>query len=297
MKRSSRFFMLSAVTFLLVMVCVSGCRLLNDETNTPKRQLPQYNFELGIMPTYGSIKDLSCFDGASDQLLTKVSKWEKEYLNKHSEQVPLTKRVQSAKNWHSSVTGEYDIITDVRSRKLEAILANLVHVVEQHTPALDHPEYKVFLVRHKEGKYINAFTPGGGYLYFTTDLYSFTKNDDERAYILAHEIAHNLFGDCANHTRREEISDRVFGDWSDKVLQVWETAVNPIEKHGELLCDISSAFSCYHASYNPEAGLYIYHRFNELPEDTSATRFLSSHPLNDIRLACLNNYLFRSRVK
>lgn len=267
---------------------------------SPKQRLTLRNLYLGILPTPATIKDVSCYDGFTGQVLNQINHLEEKTIRYHAPSVSNDKTLTRALHCHEIIMAEFSPITDKRSKKLQSILDNLLNVVRQELPKTKETPYTISLIKSNKGRYINAFTTSSGYIYMTTDLYQFCRNDAELAYILAHEIAHNLLGHCTDHDRRKQIATNTLGNkWGKRLVGLYEAILSPIGKSDELACDLSAAYITYTTGlYDPEAGLYLYQRFNEqLGSDKSITRMLSSHPHSQHRMACLGNYLFEAKVR
>ncbi len=88
-------------------------------------------------------------------------------------------------NLAKKIEKEFKIIKDSRQlRRLNKILARLLKVQER--------KGTVFYIDIIDNKEINAFTIPGGHIYVFKGLLEFVENDDELAYVLAHEIAHQV---------------------------------------------------------------------------------------------------------
>lgn len=282
---------------LFAFLLLFGCQ------KAPKQQaptLPPMDLYYGLIPDHQLLADdVACMDGLTGQLLARLNFFEEQALSRHTA-ISTKEEIRLAADNHHYVAEKYDIITDDRAENLQHILDQLVEVLYQELPHVNHPNYQVFLIKTKEGVYNNAFTTGGGFVYFSTDLYAFCKSDAERAFILGHEIGHVLMGHCVSYEKRQSIATTWLGDkWGEMVGDVWDSAMSPIEKSDETICDLISVYATYFAGYNPEAGLYVYRRFNqELPPDNNgALRYLSSHPHNTSRVSCVGHYLFEAKAR
>ena len=68
--------------------------------------------------------------------------------------------------------------------KVEEILQRIVKNVSRNDVS-----YRISILKSEE---INAFATLGGYLYITTGLLNFVDSYDELAFIIGHEVAHEL---------------------------------------------------------------------------------------------------------
>ncbi len=87
------------------------------------------------------------------------------------------------------------LVTDERSRKVNAIVGKLIAVTGQD------PKAWVVRVLDTEPPTNNAFVVGGQYVYVFTGFLAAAQSDDEIAFVLGHELGHSY---CFKHSERQE---------------------------------------------------------------------------------------------
>ena len=88
-------------------------------------------------------------------------------------------------------TGDFEstkayLVTDTRSGKLNALVDRLLRSMGQE------PGKWVVRLLDTDPKTVNAFATGGKYVYVFTGLLENAQSDDELAFVLSHELGHNL---------------------------------------------------------------------------------------------------------
>lgn len=284
--------LITVASTVLILLCSASCVFEAPAPEKPK--LPPYQFKYGLYP---QVENLACYDGLLSEGIAKISTWEEKLLREYAGKIAPSKQTKRALQLHDEILNDFEVIENERTEQLRNILDGLVGVIRQYDPS-GNTEYYLFLVRSKNGRrIINAFTTGS-YIYVTEGLLSFAQTDAELAHVIGHELGHSLNGHCANHILRESIAHKVFGEkYADQSAYIYEQIIRPCNQVQELECDLSSAFLCYHAGYDPEAGLHLYRRFEQLGYERSVLRLLQSHPMPPKRLACLNSYLFDARAR
>lgn len=279
--------------FSIFIICCGlfSCIPLGQE-NTPPPITPRDTY-LGAMPNLNEVSDLACSDGNVGRFFKWLNKAEEGLINRFGEHYSMSEQADIARQFHGAVRRNFKIIEDERSENLRRILADLVAVIERdvNTP---QPDYEIFLIRSREdGTYMNAFTPCGGNIYFSEFLYEFCRNDAERAFIVGHELGHNLLEHSKQGFQRESILKNTVGvDWSEPLGIVWDLLTIPLDATDETAADLSSVHLCQHAGYDPDFGRSLYYRMEQYqPSDRSMIRYASTHVHFDTRRACIANYL------
>ncbi len=95
------------------------------------------------------------------------------------------KEFQIGLNLAKAIEKQFKIIKNpTELKRLNSILKRLSKVQERKT--------MIFYIDIIDKKEINAFTIPGGHIYVFSGLLDFVKDEDELAYVLAHEIAHQV---------------------------------------------------------------------------------------------------------
>ena len=150
-------------------------------------------------------------------------------------------------------------------------------------------QYKFFLV---EDDSLNAFTTPGGNIYFHTGLMKRLENDDQIAFVIAHEIGHcaarhvakkyqaalgyDLIGSIILGYVTEEGSARSIASLSSSVLS--SLVFSAYSRKDENQADVLGVKYAYLAGYDPEEGAKTFYILREHAKGSTKTHLLSSHP-------------------
>jgi len=119
-------------------------------------------------------------------------------------------------------------------------------------------DYKFIAVEGKMKQYYNAFSAPGGYICISKDLCK-DLNENELAFIIAHEMVHTDNADYLVHINMEkalEDQDKVMIKTGySKVSIDIEALMKSYGRKKEYAADAYGALYLYRAGYNPEAGL------------------------------------------
>lgn len=155
----------------------------------------------------------------------------------------------------------------------------------------------------------NAFSLPGGYVYITTGLLPLLQNEDELAYILAHEIIHTK---NRHHVRQLDkgimpdvvaipgnlltTADRRLGCLVNAPINEYEAII--FHSYGnkfEYEADIESVKLLAKAGYNPNAMGNVLNRITKVidlePEQLKEKSFFAAHPATEDRLRKISKTL------
>jgi len=188
--------------------------------------------------------------------------------------------VQTAEDQHrqiAALTRSKGIPLDPPSAQLER-----VQQVFRRLVAVAHRQELPWQVHLIEDPTVNAFTPGGGYVYVFTGLFGTNGlivdgSDDELAAVLAHEISHVTMMHMAIARTDQTI-------WSRSLKDPYFHAAFSTEQEGE--ADRLSVLYMALAGYDPQASARVWERADQrLGSDPRKFAYLQDHPLNAQRLA------------
>jgi predicted Zn-dependent protease len=165
-------------------------------------------------------------------------------------------------------------------------------IVDRITRA-SHNKNARFTVRLYKQKEPNAFSIGGQYIYVTSGLLQYVKQDkDQLAGILGHEMSHDFLG----HLERKETVDvwkdlavaLVSGNGEKKTVQTAAGLTANIftlkySRAYEKEADIFGAVYAYRAGFDPQ-GMVRFFEDQSRRGIPSALNFLSTHPADPIRV-------------
>ena len=115
---------------------------------------------------------------------------------------------------------------------------------------------------------INAFSMAGGNIWITSSLLKYVDNDDQLAFVIAHEIAHE---DRKHNMRRIQLLFRAkqYGgsDAEYFAMIAQNLATMPFEKYQEYEADESGVIWMKQAGYNAQAALDFFTKLSNLDPD------------------------------
>lgn len=162
-------------------------------------------------------------------------------------------------------------------------------------PQYNYP-FKFYLVHEVRP---NAFSTPGGNIYVTDALLYFTKNSEELAGTLCHEVAHTIHHDSmALIEKQRKIAERevgaavILGPTRAHLLAIFLIGtLNSLgySRDAEERADLTGADLCTEAGYNPWGLVWLFQDFQnanvgQIPE------LLSDHPNNQHRIDALEEH-------
>lgn len=233
--------------------------------------------------------DLSCIALADNQransIANRVDSIYEMYVSNLDVSVTLEDEIEFGNKHHEELLRGSQILENADSRHLESILAQLVKKI----PDPRGFTYKVFLIDSKE---INSWTSGGR-IYFTTGMLAFTRNDDEIAGILGHEIYHNELGHINKKLKVEKAAIQRYGNQKGGIITaINNIATTPFGKKDEGNCDLHGIDIITAAGFNPCNVIELWKRMGAKEDAYDPyANFLRSHPYASVRATCIQHHL------
>ena len=206
-----------------------------------------------------------------------------------------------------SANASFEAIERVRQRVMPAARRVCARYFSSDCPtAFSTMKVRVF----PQDETINAFAAIDGTLGFYGGFVRLTGNDDELAAVMAHEVAHILFGHNTKAAQNEDMGmlsgallglavmgatgvyNEGMGDMTESFMKAGAAAGRIIySPEMELEADHFAVFILAEAGYDPEKGGKVFVRMSKtLQGDQQAGRrsfvsYFNTHPANDYRLA------------
>lgn len=158
--------------------------------------------------------------------------------------------------------------------------------------------YKVTII--KNDTTVNAFATPGGYIYVYTGLLKYLDNEASLAAILAHEMAH---ADLRHSTNRmttqygvEFILNAVFGTDQSFIQQLGTSLFTNLyflknSRDDEYQADEYSFKYLQSTIWYPGAAKFFFEKANSNKNESFLATMLSTHPLDQDRIAALNKLI------
>lgn len=136
----------------------------------------------------------------------------------------------------------------------------------------------------------NAATDGKT-IYFTDTLWNAFNSDDQRAFVIGHELSHIKLGHIKQTTYRRAalgvLSKLVFKKGDPRLQQVEDIGLSLIDlkfsRKMEYAADDTGMQIMTNAKYNPKAAMEAFEILNK-HETSGSPEFLRSHPLSGSRI-------------
>lgn len=202
--------------------------------------------------------------------------------------------------------GSIDPITDTE-------ISNYVAKIGQHLVAHSAGPARRFEFIVLDDSEENAFSIGGGKVYVNLGLLQAAESEDELAAVIAHEIAHDLFGHSPKTITRQLFwmkgvrkvkSEKEVEDALMSLIEAYEKnlfasigeSLLGWSRNDELQADKAGFYNMYKAGYNPEAMKNVFRRFLEHAKESSGENYTSeylftllfgSHPPSSQRVTAL----------
>ncbi len=179
--------------------------------------------------------------------------------------------------------------------------AKVVTILKGIMSANDIPLTQVKDVRVIAGEELNAMTDGKT-IYFTKGLFDTLQTEDQRAFVIGHELAHILEGHVASATKR-----RVGAVLLNEILltRLWRPSggvskvAQTLAKNGIVLADKrfsrgdeyeadSTAIELLsNTQHDPKAALEVFEIFEAEMGSGGSPEFMRTHPMNKSRIDAL----------
>ena len=180
-------------------------------------------------------------------------------------------------------------LTSTGKEKVEIIGNNISNYVKRKAIG-----YK-FNVMKDEIK--NAFSMAGGNIWITSGLLNLVENDDELAFVIAHEMAHE---DKKHNMKRIQMIYRAYQFGGEDAAQLASIVQNllmtPFEKYQEFEADEYGAYLLRHAGYNTNGAITFFNKLASLEKETSEDEIgylFRTHPYTKDRIKRLKDYIIK----
>lgn len=146
--------------------------------------------------------------------------------------------------------------------------------------------YRYKIVNNNE---VNAFTIAGGMIYIHTGLLDFVKTEDELAFVIAHEIAHNELKHCVKKIQHGVNASKINPLLGSIVQYAYSVYHLPFSKDEEYEADKFGVKLAIQAGYSKKGAIDFFGKLFELEKKYQNSSknplndFISTHPYADQR--------------
>lgn len=142
---------------------------------------------------------------------------------------------------------------------------------------------------------VNAFSLAGGNIWVTSGLLNAVENDDELAFVIAHEISHE---DRKHNMRRVQILFRAKefgGEEAEYFAMIAQNlATMPFAKYQEFEADEWGAYLMHKAGYDTKGAIDFFNKLAQISGDEGEKDLgyiFRTHPYTKDRISNLNKYI------
>lgn len=166
--------------------------------------------------------------------------------------------------------------TKERKFNLKKIFNNIMKYVERKE--IDY-NYKVV-----ETDEVNAYAIAGGNMYINTGILDFLNDENEIAFVIAHEISHNELRHCIKRVQYAVLASSVDPSFGQIVQAAYSIYSMPFSKYDEFDADENGVSLMLKAGYNKTGAVSFFEKLEELEkaygidQRDALNDFISSHP-------------------
>jgi len=142
---------------------------------------------------------------------------------------------------------------------------------------------------------INAYSMAGGNIWVTTALLNMVENEDELAFVIAHEIAHE---DKKHNMRRVQLifrAKQIGGEPAEFFAMVAQNlATLPFAKYQEFEADEWGAYLMHKAGYDKKGAIDFFKKLAKLGDEKGEKDLgyiFRTHPYTNDRIKILEKYI------
>ena len=162
----------------------------------------------------------------------------------------------------------------------------LTEIVASLIASSRHPDTykKPAVILLEEPDKINAFAAPGGFVFITTGMLNFIENEDELAFVIAHEIAHIELDHGLNAIKQNEgskIFNQATSDGAGAFFDAFQSfAENGYSEKLESEADIRGAEIASNLGYDISQGVNVIKRLEQITGRTHGTGYPQDRKLN-----------------
>ena len=187
----------------------------------------------------------------------------------------------------------------------DAALQTRIEMVGRRIAAVSaFPDWKWEFVAFDDPKTPNAWCLPGGKIGVYSGLMPYAKTDGELATVMAHEVGHAVARHGAERMTEQMAlavgAEAVGRSVSQENVERAKVAYGigsqlfvalPHSRKDELEADRIGLIYMARAGYDPHEALAFWNRFSQISADQPKFEWLSTHPLDDVRIKQINAYM------
>lgn len=138
---------------------------------------------------------------------------------------------------------------------------------------------------------VNAFSHAGGFVYFTTGLIDVLKNEDELAFVIAHEMSHVDKRHCIRPAQLAMAASKYGEETGKLALELIRSLTISFNQYDEYEADWTAAEWVKKAGYDPIKGMEVFRRWAKFEHPSDTEKMFRTHPFSQERLCLLTTYI------
>ncbi len=141
--------------------------------------------------------------------------------------------------------------------------------------------YNYKIIREKE---VNAYAIAGGNMYINTGIIDFLDDEDEMAFVIAHEISHNELKHCIKRVQYAVLASSIDPSFGEIVQVAYNMYAMPFSKYDEFEADENGVRLMKLAGYDKQGAVTFFEKLEQLEKEYGVDQrdavndFISSHP-------------------
>jgi len=218
-------------------------------------------------------------------LLKKADKINQEILNITAPTDEEENKI--GENLHKKIVEGKKIIKEYKFD-----IKNIFEKIRTHT-ARKKINYSYTILKDKD---VNAYAIAGGKIYLLSGLIDFLDSEDEIAFVIAHEIAHNELKHCIKRVQYSAMASEVNPALGD-LVQIAYTVYNlPFSKEQELEADSLAIQLMKKSNYDKQGAISFFRKLQKLESKYNSEKrselndFISTHPNTEERIKKIETY-------
>jgi predicted Zn-dependent protease len=131
---------------------------------------------------------------------------------------------------------------------------------------------------------VNAYAIAGGNMYVNTGILDFLDDEDEIAFVVAHELSHNELRHCIKRVQYAVLASSIDPSLGEIVQVAYSIYSMPFSKYDEFEADENGVMLMLKAGYKKSGAVSFFEKLEELEKEYGMDQrdamndFISSHP-------------------
>lgn len=163
---------------------------------------------------------------------------------------------------------------------------------------MPEPERRPFKLTILDTKEINAYSTLGGYIYITTGLIEFVESTDELAFIIGHEMGHDVLLHTQRKITKLLLSSELLGkinleDYTKLAMNINTKFSAPFDQIDEYEADEYGVVLAAKAGYDPRKFGDFFRKIEKYEDRGVLKKITATHPFARHRRKCIVHYIHK----